>query len=360
MRVVLAGGGTAGHIEPALAVAVELLDQKVCDVNEIIFLGGKRGLESRIVPARGFNLKQIDIIGLPRKLNLDFVKYPQKLFLARRDTLRIFASFKPDLVIGFGGYVSAPAYLAAKKMKIPFIVHEANARPGVANANAAKFATKVIDTVAGSMHGAETLGVPVRKNLVNFDKTRLKTEASKYFKLTSGHTILVFGGSQGAERINQAIVEIVNELSIAGINVIHIAGNLNYERYQNIAPTGSGQYVLLSYCERMDLAYAAADLAITRSGALTVAELASVGLPAILVPYPVGNGEQRYNAAALVSAQAAVLLDNKDCTGSKLLGLIQELLATPEKLVEMAKRALSVARPNAAKDIVNSIRMITK
>jgi UDP-N-acetylglucosamine--N-acetylmuramyl-(pentapeptide) pyrophosphoryl-undecaprenol N-acetylglucosamine transferase len=358
MRVVLAGGGTAGHIEPALAVAAELIDQKVCEINDIIFLGGKRGLESRLVPAQGFNLEQIDIIGLPRKFNLDFIKYPLKLLLARQATLSMFSKFKPDLVIGFGGYVSAPGYLAAKKMKIPFVIHEANARPGVANAKAAKFATKIIDTVSGSIAGAETLGVPIRKSLASFDKAKLSVEALKHFDLPAGRTILVFGGSQGAERLNQAVVEIVNELTATGINIIHIAGNLNFEKYQKISTIGAGKYLLLSYCDRMDFAYAVADLAITRSGALTVAELACVGLPAILVPYPVGNGEQRHNAAALVNAQAAVLLENKDCTGAELLTLINNLFATPEELSDMAQRARSVSRPNAATDIVNSIRMI--
>jgi UDP-N-acetylglucosamine--N-acetylmuramyl-(pentapeptide) pyrophosphoryl-undecaprenol N-acetylglucosamine transferase len=243
-------------------------------------------------------------------------------------------------------------------MKIPFVIHEANARPGVANAKAAKFATKIIDTVSGSIAGAETLGVPIRKSLVSFDKAKLSVEALKHFDLPAGRTILVFGGSQGAERLNQAVVEIVNELTATGINIIHIAGNLNFEKYQKISTIGAGKYLLLSYCDRMDLAYAVADLAITRSGALTVAELACVGLPAILVPYPVGNGEQRHNAAALVNAQAAVLLENKDCTGAELLILINNLFATPEKLSDMAQHARSVSRPNAARDIVNSIRMI--
>jgi UDP-N-acetylglucosamine--N-acetylmuramyl-(pentapeptide) pyrophosphoryl-undecaprenol N-acetylglucosamine transferase len=361
MRVVLAGGGTAGHIEPALAIATELVGQGISSHAEIQFVGGYRGLEGRLVPARGFSLHQINIIGLPRKLSVDLLKYPFKLFMARRNLMRFFKDFKPDVVIGFGGYVAAPGYLAAKKLGIPFLVHEANARPGVANRKAAKYATKVIDSVSGSMPNAETLGVPVRAELVNLDRRAVAESARKYFGLTNTNlTILVFGGSQGAERINSATFKIADQLCGRGLNIIHIAGELNYQKYQTKKINGAGEYKVISYCDRMDLAYAAADLAVTRSGALTVAELAIVGLPAILVPYPVGNGEQLFNAEALVKAGAAKLLLNQDCSDENLAKLILELIENEHTLQAMHEAALRVANPTATKDIVEAIKLVVK
>jgi UDP-N-acetylglucosamine--N-acetylmuramyl-(pentapeptide) pyrophosphoryl-undecaprenol N-acetylglucosamine transferase len=361
MRVVLAGGGTAGHIEPALAIATELVEQGISSNAEIKFIGGYRGLEARLVPARGYSLHQVNIIGLPRKLNFDLLKYPLTLFIARRNLVRFFRDFKPDVVVGFGGYVAAPCYLAAKKLGIPFLVHEANARPGVANRRAAKHAVKVIDSVSGSMPNAETLGVPVRKELLQLNRTLVGESARNYFGIKNiNSTILVFGGSQGAERINSATVKIADQLCELGINIIHIVGELNYEKYQTKKVNGSGEYRVISYCDRMDLAYAAADLAVTRSGALTVAELAVVGLPAVLVPYPVGNGEQLKNAEALVRAGAAKLLLNEDCTDEKLASMILELIQNPVLLQNMRESALKIANPSATKDIAQAIESVIK
>lgn len=361
MRVVLAGGGTAGHVEPAIAIAAELEAAGLATRSEIYFVGGFRGLEGKLVPARGFQLQQINIVGLPRKLSLALIKYPFMLWRARSRLVQFLKEIKPDVVIGFGGYVSAPTYLAAKKLGIPIVVHEANARPGVANRRASKFADLVIDSFAGSIPGARTLGVPVRAELVALNREQTKMVARTHFGFAgSNPLLLVFGGSQGAEKINQAVSEIAPTLTSAGVDILHIVGDLNLATYQSLTHQSAGEYKILGYCNRMDLAYAAADLAVTRSGALTVAELAVVGLPAILVPYPVGNGEQEFNAAELVAVGGGKLLLNADCTPAKLKLMITPLIKSPQDLQEMSAKAKSIARPNAAREIVNAVKLVVK
>jgi UDP-N-acetylglucosamine--N-acetylmuramyl-(pentapeptide) pyrophosphoryl-undecaprenol N-acetylglucosamine transferase len=360
MKIVLAGGGTAGHVEPALAIADELQASSLAKQEDIHFIGGFRGLEGKLVPARGYQLHQIEIVGLPRKFGIALFKYPIKLNRAKQRLEDLFREIKPDLVLGFGGYVSAPSYLAARNLGIPFVIHEANAKPGVANRLAAKHATLRIESFSGTMENALTLGVPVRTQIANLERGKLKSQAMEFFDLpNTGKTLLVFGGSQGAERINQSVAQIVERLLSQQINVLHIVGELNLSRYQRKSKSGLANYVVLGYCNRMDLAYAAADLAITRSGALTVAELACAGLPAILVPYPVGNGEQELNAAELVAAGGAQLLMNKDCSAEQLLNMVTKLIHDSELLSQMGHQAKTIARPNAAKDIVEQIRKLT-
>lgn len=360
MRVVLAGGGTAGHIEPALAIAAELERQQLATVSDIHFIGGFRGLEGRIVPARGYQLHQIKIVGFPRKINFQLISYPWQFIKAVLDLRNFFKKVKPTFVMGFGGYVAAPSYAAAKLLRIPIVIHESNARPGVTNQRTAKHAALVIESFAQSLPNGKLLGTPIRHEIAVLDRSALKQTARSHFSIpVTGTMILVFGGSQGAEKINQAISGLAHKLTSQGIHLLHIVGDLNLSKYQG-QPTGSpGKYVVLGYCDRMDLAYAAADLAITRSGALTVAELACAGLPAILVPYPVGNGEQEFNAAELVAADAAALLRNQDCTESKLKLLIDSLLADPSKLEQMGKNAMAIARPTAAADIVAALRTVS-
>ncbi len=361
MRVVLAGGGTAGHIEPALAIAAELEKQGLSSKSDIHFVGGYRGLEGRLVPARGYQLHQFNIIGLPRTLNFQLLTYPIRLLIILAQMFKLFRKIKPDFVMGFGGYVAAPSYIAARILGISIVIHESNARAGVSNKRAAKHAALVIESFKGSLPNAKLLGTPIRSSIAVLNSIESKDAAKSHFSLpATGSTVLVFGGSQGAERINQAIVEIAPKLSEQGIHVLHIVGELNLAKYQGISVAGPGKYIVLGYCDRMDLAYAAADLAVTRSGALTVAELAAAGMPAILVPYPVGNGEQEFNAAELVASGAAVMLRNQDCTATKLRLMIETLIADNVKLAEMKRISKSIARPNAAPLIVAELQQVMR
>jgi UDP-N-acetylglucosamine--N-acetylmuramyl-(pentapeptide) pyrophosphoryl-undecaprenol N-acetylglucosamine transferase len=329
MKVAVAGGGTAGHIEPAMNVADALVARGV----EVVALGTTRGLEQTLVPARGYRLREIPPIPMPRKLSLDLITLPFRLIAAVRECSAVLVQEGVDVVVGFGGYVSLPAYLGARRLGIPVVVHEANARPGLANRIGALFAALVFDTVAGSLRKANTVGIPVRDTIRQLDRTALREEALAYFNLDESRpTVLVFGGSQGARRLNDMVVAFAADLIAEGWQVLHAIGAKNQDQHVNDLP----HYTCVPYIDRMDLAYAIADAAVTRAGAMTVAELTAVGIPAIFVPLPIGNGEQTLNASAVVRAGGGVLVDDSSCT--------------PERLIEaFAPWRMAAARATAAR-----------
>ena len=299
MKIVLAGGGTAGHIEPALNLADEL-KLRHPDA-QIVMLGTERGLETTLVPSRGYPLELIEATPLPRKLNVDLLSLPIRLRGAIKQCKAVLQD--ANVLVGFGGYVSLPAYLAARG-EVPIVIHEANARPGLANRVGAKFANVVAETVAGTLPQAIQTGIPLRRALVDFDRTALGNEAHNHFGIPPGATVLlVFGGSQGAAKLN----DVMNQARLAGafadVHVIHAVGA------KNDLPTNlDANYHAVHYLDRMDLAYAIADFVICRSGAVTVAEITAVGLPACYVPLPVGNGEQTLNARAVTSAGGGIIV----------------------------------------------------
>ncbi len=306
--VLIAGGGTAGHIEPALAVADALTagDPSI----RITALGTERGLETKLIPERGYELRLIPAVPLPRKPTADILTLPTRMRSAVRATRTIMTERQVDVVVGFGGYVALPAYLAARR-RVPIVIHEANARAGLANKIGARFATAVAAAVEGSgLKGAAVVGNPVRRSLSQLDRAALKSEAREFFGLDPvAPTLLVFGGSQGAQRINAAVSEAATDLGEIGIGVLHAYGRRNEITLPPPTP-GAPPYVAVPYLDRMDLAYAAADLVLARSGAMTVAEIAAVGLPAVYVPLPHGNGEQRLNATAQLASGAAIIIDD--------------------------------------------------
>ena len=322
--VLLAGGGTAGHIEPALAVADALL--AIDPTIRITALGTERGLETTLVPARGYELRLIPAVPLPRKPSKDLLTLPGRMRAAIRATRAIMAEREVDVVVGFGGYVALPAYLAARG-RIPIVIHEANATAGLANKIGARFAVAVAAAVEGSgLKGARVVGNPVRRSLSELDRAGLRAQAREFFGLDpDAPTLLVFGGSQGAQRINAAVSAAAPDLAAAGIGVLHAYGRRN-EITVPESPHGSPPYVAVPYLDRMDLAYAAADLVMARSGAMTVAEIAAVGLPAVYVPLPHGNGEQRLNASGQVASGAAIIIDDADldreAVASKVIPLV--------------------------------------
>lgn len=312
VKVALAGGGTAGHIEPAMTIADALVEAGI----DVVAFGTERGLEQTLVPARGHRLRNIPPVPFPRRLTLRSLSFPWRLRNAVQTATAILKQEHADVVVGFGGYVALPAYLAARRLDLPVVVHEANARPGLANRVGALFAATVFDTVAGSMRGAQTIGVPVRSALLHLDRERLRDEALRHFGLEPGRPVLlVFGGSQGARRLNEAVVAAGATLIAEGWQVLHAVGAKNDDQHVTDLP----HYTTVPYIDRMDLAYAVADVAITRAGALTVAELAAVGLPAIYVPLPIGNGEQRFNALPVVNAGGGFLIPDAECTPARIL-----------------------------------------
>ncbi|OHV04320.1 undecaprenyldiphospho-muramoylpentapeptide beta-N-acetylglucosaminyltransferase [Mycobacterium talmoniae] len=348
--VVLAGGGTAGHVEPAMAVADALttLDPAV----QITALGTARGLETRLVPERGYHLELITPVPLPRKLNRDLLRLPLRVRQAVRQTRAVLRAVDADVVIGFGGYVALPAYLAARRRRVPVVIHEANARAGLANRVGARTAGRVLAAVPDSgLRGAEVVGVPVREAITALDRAALRATARAEFGFADdARVLLVFGGSQGAASINRAVSGAAGALAAAGVSVLHAHGPKNTLALPT-AGAGDPPYVAVPYLSRMDLAYAAADLAICRSGAMTVAEVSAVGLPAVYVPLPIGNGEQRLNALPVVNAGGGLLVDDADLTPEFVADTVAGLLADAPRLAAMTTNAARVGHPDAARRV---------
>lgn len=351
ISVVLAGGGTAGHVEPAMAVADALsaLDARV----RITALGTIRGLENRLVPARGYDLELITPVPLPRKINADLARLPLRVLRAVRETRAVLRAVQADVVIGFGGYVALPAYLAARG-RVPVVIHEANARAGLANRVGARGAQRVLSAVADcGLARPEVVGVPVRAAITTLDRAALRSAARAHFGFAAdARVLLVFGGSQGARSINQAVAAAAKHLAAAGVSVLHAHGPKNTLDLPEPGP-GDPPYVAVPYLDRMDLAYAAADLAICRSGAMTVAEVSAVGLPAVYVPLPIGNGEQRLNALPVVDAGGGVLVDDAALTPEFVAGTVAGLLVDEARLAAMTSAAALAGHPEAARRVAS-------
>ncbi len=240
--------------------------------------------------------------------------------------------------MGFGGYVAVPAYLAARRLSIPIVVHEANAKPGLANRGAARLTTHVFTaTEAGSLPHATRIGIPLRPAISGLDRVALRPEARQRFGLRADlPTLLVFGGSQGAQSINRAMAGAVDDLRAAGVQVLHVIGPKNS---LGVPADPAVPYVVVPYVEQMQYAYAAADFALCRCGAMTCAELAAVGLPAAYVPYPVGNGEQRFNALPTVQAGGGLLVDDRELTADWIRREIVPRVTDPAQLASMSAAA---------------------
>lgn len=326
LRVFLAGGGTAGHIEPALAVADalrELRTDATC-----IFLGTAGALESRLVPARGYELRTIPKVSLPRSITLKNLLFPFRLFTAIKRTMKAIDS--GDVLIGFGGYVSASAYIAARIKKIPIVIHEANARPGWANRLGRHFAALVavnFPSLCREWSGAIHTGMPIRSEIARLgtltkdERAQLQSQVRRELGLSEDKPVVaIFGGSQGSAYINSVIANFLEAGGGADIQIIHALG------LGNQLPEARSGYLPLPYFDQMAKIYAASDLVISRSGAVTCSEIMAVGKFAILVPLPHGNGEQVANAQDLVERGFAIAMPNRDFTSEWLSSNLKESL----------------------------------
>ena len=342
LSVVVAGGGTAGHIEPAmnLADAIRRLDPSV----EITALGTPKGLDTTLIPARGYALELVPPVPLPRQLNRALLRTPGNVRAAVAATASVLDRVRADVVVGFGGYVAVPAYLAARRASIPIVVHEANAKAGLANRGAARMTTHVF-TASREAHlpHATPIGIPLRPAISQLDRSALRAAARAMFGLRPDlPALLVFGGSQGAQSINRAASGAAAGLRAAGVQVLHVIGPNNELA---VEPDADVPYVVVPYVDGMQYAYAAADFALCRCGAMTCAELAAVGLPAAYVPYPVGNGEQRFNALPVVAAGGGLLVDDADLTADWVLREVVPRVVDPATVTSMSHAAeLSGAR----------------
>ena len=335
----LAGGGTAGHVNPMLAMADEL--RRRDPAAQIVCVGTAEGLESTLVPARGFELVTIPRIPFPRIRGL---VSSSKRFIAGwpqavKTISQLITDRHVDVVIGVGGYSAAPAYAAARKAGIPFVIHEANAKPGLANRWGALRTPYVGVTFEGTpLPHATTVGTPLRKEIETLDIPAARSAAREHFGLEVHRPVLVVtSGSQGARSINTTIAESAADIVAAGYQVLHIVGQNKPEALPSLPG-----YIALDYCDRMDLALAAANMVVSRAGSATVSELSALGVPAVYVPYPVGNGEQRFNAAGVVKAGGGVMVSDAHFTPAWVNSTLIPLLRDEAALEKMGTQAASV------------------
>jgi UDP-N-acetylglucosamine--N-acetylmuramyl-(pentapeptide) pyrophosphoryl-undecaprenol N-acetylglucosamine transferase len=353
MRVVLAGGGSAGHIEPALALADAL--RQADRTIEVTCLGTERGLETRLVPMRGYELALIPAVPLPRSVTPQLLTVPGRLAGAVHKAGVVLERTGADVLVGFGGYVATPAYLAAKRHKVPIVVHEANPFPGIANRLGAHFTTHVFtghpDT---KMRNAQYLGLPIRRQIAELDRFAVGDKARAHFGLRPDlPVLLVFGGSQGARSLNSALAGALDAIRAAGVQVLHITGPRNASQAQSAG--GTVPYVAVPYVDRMDLAYAAADFALCRAGAMTCAELTAVGMPAAYVPLPVGNGEQRLNALPIVQRGGGLLVEDDELTADWIKGALLPVLTNIDQVAAMSEAAAALGRRDADRWLAKAV-----
>ena len=358
MRVLIAAGGTAGHINPALAIAGAI--KKADPSAEIHFAGRKEGMEYRLVTQAGYPFHHIEITGFQRKLSLNNIKRNiitlWNLALSGPKARAMMKEVQPDLVIGCGGYVSGPVVRCAAKKGIKTAIHEQNAFPGVTN----KLLAKDVDVIFAAVPAAvEKLGAPQKTTVVGnpvrpeiFQQDRTAARA----KLNAGDrtVLLSFGGSLGARRINEVVADLAAWEQKQPRNILHLhaTGSRGVELFKNLASEKGFSYnenlVVSEYINNMPELLAAADLVISRAGALTLAELEAVGRAAILIPSPnVAENHQYYNALELQKAGAALVVEEKDLTGEKLIAMVEELLAQPGRLAQMGSNAQRLAEPHS-------------
>ncbi|WP_063053717.1 undecaprenyldiphospho-muramoylpentapeptide beta-N-acetylglucosaminyltransferase [Nocardia arthritidis] len=357
ISVIVAGGGTAGHIEPALAVADAL--RRLDDSIRVTALGTERGLETRLVPERGYPLELIPPVPLPRKPTADLLRLPGRVRASVAATRAVIDAVEADVIIGFGGYVALPAYLAAgagvlrRRRPVPVVVHEANAKAGIANKVGARRAARVLAAVPDSgLPNARVVGIPVRESITGLDRAALRAEARAHFGLPAeGPVLLVFGGSQGARTLNEAVSGAAAQLAAAGISVLHAHGPKNTLEVDDSAGADGVRYAAVPYLSRMDLAYAAADAVVCRSGAMTVAEVSAVGLPAFYVPLPHGNGEQELNARPVVRQGGGRIVPDSELTPKYVIDEVIPLLMDPARLIEMGRAAAGAGHRDAADEV---------
>ena len=352
--VLLAGGGTAGHVSPLLAVADALVRTQPGVL--VTALGTETGLEARLVPQRGYPLAFVPRVPMPRRPNAAALRFPADLKAAVSAAGAAIDRAQAQVVVGFGGYVSSPAYLAARLRKVPIVVHEQNARPGFANRLGARLTRHVATTFPSTvLPHAQCLGMPLRREITTLDRRAVRAEALTAYGLREGlPTVLVTGGSLGAQRLNEAFAARACALSAGGIQVLHVTGAGKEFETSGIDP--EVPYRVVSYVDRMDLALAVADLVVARAGANTVCELTAAGVPAIYVPLPIGNGEQHVNAADVVSAGGGLLVPDAHVTPDWIDTTVVPLIRDRVRLAAMAAAAGRVGRRDADLAMVELIR----
>lgn len=362
MKVLVTGGGTGGHIYPAIAIANKLKEE-IKNI-DILFVGTKKGLESKIVPNSGFKFKTITVSGFKRRISMDTMKSTKNLFLGLKDAYKVIQSFQPDLIIGTGGFVCGPVVFIGALLKIKTVIHEQNVIPGVTNRILSKFTDKVLISFEESRQyfknndKIEITGNPVRRDFIDVDREKSRKDLGVD---DDRIIVMVFGGSRGAERINESMVDVLIHFNHKkNIHIIHVTGETHYEKVINVFRKRNIQLaeniVIKDYINDMPKLMGACDLVICRSGAITLAEVTTMGLPAILIPSPyVTNNHQEYNARVLEKNGAAILLTEKELNGNNIVTLINSLIKDRKALKHMGLKSRKISKPNSTDIIYNSI-----
>jgi UDP-N-acetylglucosamine--N-acetylmuramyl-(pentapeptide) pyrophosphoryl-undecaprenol N-acetylglucosamine transferase len=355
VNVLLAGGGSAGHVSPLLALA----DRLVADdpATQVLALGTATGIEARLVPARGYRLQEIPRVPLPRRPSKQALRLPLDLRAAVNAARSAIDRIEADVVVGFGGYVSAPAYLAARRAGVPIVVHEQNSRPGFANRLGARLTRWVAVSFPDTpLRHAVRTGLPLRSEITGLDRAFLRPSARAWFGLDPDRTtLLVFGGSLGAQRLNDVVPQIADDLAGRAIQVLHLCGTGKAFEVDR-DPADRPAYVVQEYVDRMELAYAAADVVVGRAGANTVSEITALGLPAVFVPLPIGNGEQRLNASPVADAGGGLIVDDAASDPAWLRANLLPLLADPGRCEQMGHAAAAFGRLDADRELADMVR----
>ena len=361
MKYLISGGGTGGHIYPALAILNEIkLHDKDAD---ILYVGTKEGLEAKLIPKEGINFKTIRVEGIPRRINKDSFIALRELLYGLNQSGKIIDDFKPDVVIGTGGYVCGPVVFKAARKNIPTLIHEQNAFPGITNKILSRFVDRVAVTFDESIkyfkfpERVTKTGNPIRGEILNIDKS------VAYEKLNLSPdkaTILCFGGSGGQRSLNESIRDMLKSLKTVDFQLIHITGERFYEEFMNDIKSlelDEKDIKILPYLYEMAEALNIADVIITSAGAITLAEVSSIGIPSILVPkaYTAEN-HQEYNARSFEKEDAAIVILEKDLNGEKLKEELINLLNNPLRLKEMSKNSKSLAQIDSASKIYDIIK----
>jgi len=362
MKVLITGGGTGGHIYPAIAIANKIKEE--IKNSDILFVGTKRGLESTIVPKEGFNFETITVSGFKRNLSIDTLKSVRDLAVGLKDAIKIIKSFRPDIIIGTGGFVCGPIVFIGSLLNIKTIIHEQNVIPGITNRILSKVASRILVSFDESRNYFKNdnkiivTGNPVRKDFINVNRDQCRKELGIY---DDRMVVMVFGGSRGAEKINETMIEILDYYNArSDIQIIHITGETHYHSLlselgkRNIVL--SKNIIIKNYVHNMSTLMGACDLVICRSGAITLAEITTMGLPSILIPSPhVTNNHQEHNAKVLEKNGAAILLTEKELSGNNIVMLLNSIMKDKKLLKTMGEKSREISKSNSTDNIYNNI-----
>lgn len=356
MNILIAAGGTGGHITPGVAIANKLKEEG----NNIIFVGTQNGMEVDLIPKAGYKIKYIHAKGLQRGLSLKNIKSFTELFKGISDVKKIIKEENIDLVVGTGGYVTAPAMIAALKCKIPTLIHESNALPG----KTTNWLSSKVDRVAVGFEDTLKKLPKAKCGVYTGNPTKISDNISKKDAKEKMNVnkplVLVFGGSQGAKKLNDTMIELINTTKIEDYQIIYATGPKHYDEIVSKISVKNENVKIEKYIYNMEEVMAASDLAVCRSGALTVTELGIIGLPAILIPFPhAAENHQYYNAKTIEDSNAGIIIEEKDLTSEILKQKIEEILFNNELIHKMQKNAKKEEMKNAIEKIMKEIKKIT-